>query len=73
MTKLKKLRITLLVSVLISVLYWGGVILFSTHIFLTPAGADGEPHKANFLFKLWLGLSFMGAVISIVVMNLRKS
>ncbi len=69
MTKLKKLRITLLVSVLISVLYWGGVILFSNHIFLTPAGADGEPHKANFLFNLWLGLSFMGAVISIVVMN----
>ncbi len=73
MTKLKKLRITLLVSVLISVLYWGGVILFSNHIFLTPAGADGEPHKANFLFNLWLGLSFMGAVISIVMMNLRKS
>ena len=73
MTKLKKLRITLLVSVFISVLYWGGVILFSNNIFLTPTGADGEPHKANFLFNLWLGLSFMGAVISIVVMNLRKS
>lgn len=73
MPKLKKLLIPFLVSVFISVLYWGGVILFRNHIFLTPAGADGEPHKANFLFNLWLGLSFMGAVISMVVMNLRKS
>ncbi|ENX34189.1 hypothetical protein F889_02853 [Acinetobacter colistiniresistens] len=72
MPRLKKLLIPLLVIACISVLYWGGVILFSNYIFLTPAGADGEPHKANFLFNLWLGLSFMGVAISMILINLRK-
>ncbi|GEM_PF-4952660 len=72
MSKLKKFSIILLVIVCIAVVYWGGVILFRGHIFLTPAGADGEPHKFNFIVNLWLGLSFMGVVISQLVMKAKK-
>lgn len=60
---LKKIGISFLFVIIFSIVFWLLINIFGDYIFLTNARSDGEPHKAKYIFNIWIILSVLVFVI----------
>jgi len=60
---LKKIGISLLFVIVFSVFFWVLINVFGDLIFSTKARSDGEPHKAKYIFNIWLFSSIIVFII----------
>lgn len=72
MNLFKKVGISFLAVFIFSILFWVLINLFGDLIFLTRARGDGEPHKANFIFNIWVVFSIFIAVVCFWKLNKIK-
>lgn len=56
---LKKIGISLLCVIGFSIVFWYLINTFGDFIFSTKARSDGEPHKAKYIFNVWVFLSIL--------------
>lgn len=70
----KKISISFLIVIIFSIVFWTLVNFSSDLIFSTNAKADGEPHKANFIFNMWIILSILIFIFSLFKskLNIKK-
>lgn len=69
---LKKISISILFVIIFSIIFWILINIFGEFIFATNARSDGEPHKAKYIFNIWIILSILIFLISIFKLKINR-
>ena len=69
---LKKISISILFVIIFSIVFWVLINIFGEFIFATYARSDGEPHKAKYIFNIWIILSILIFLMSIFKLKINR-
>ena len=69
---LKKISISILFVIIFSIVFWILINIFGEFIFETNARSDGEPHKAKYIFNIWIILSILIFLMSIFKLKINR-
>ena len=69
---LKKISISILFVIIFSIVFWVLINIFGEFIFSINARSDGEPHKAKYIFNIWIILSILIFLMSIFKLKINR-